>query len=167
MVISDDAMASIAVAVGLSCFACAGEPKGPSSSPLADTHLALALDDGTKPPVLDGRAFAVPSDGELTIYVFDAKAPEPTCTDVNLGGWMDKIGAGSAAQIRVAHFSGGSGKQSVTSIAHVRGGAGKGKAVLKSAPAKGVILDLARYDQVFEGKLGALGTVSGIVCAAK
>jgi hypothetical protein len=166
MFISDDGMGRSTATVVLLLLSCGG-PKTPSSEPLGETHLQLTLDDGTRPPVLDGRSFAVPSDGGLVVYVFDAKAPDPTCTDVNVGGWMDKVGAGSAAQLRVAHFSGHSGKYPVASIAHVRGGAGKGKVALRSAPAKGLELDLARYEQVFEARVGSLGTVSGIVCAAK
>lgn len=154
---------ALAVLALLSC----AEAKTASSAPLTPTHLALTLDDGTKPPVLDGRAFAVPSGDELAIYVFDEKAPEPTCTDVNVGGWMDKVGTGSAVQVRVAHFSGKPGKYPVASVAHVAGGAGKGKVALRSASAKGLTLDLSRHDEVFEGKLGTLGTVSGIVCAGK
>jgi hypothetical protein len=147
---------------------CDASAKSPSSEPLADTHLELTLDDGTKPGALTGRAFAVTSTGdELHVFVFDEKAPEPTCSDVNVGGWMEKAGAAGAAQVRVARFSGRPGKYPVAGIAHVRGGAGKAKVALKSAPAKGVTFDLARYDQVFEGKVGALGTVSGIVCASK
>jgi hypothetical protein len=75
-----------------------------------------------------------------------------------------------AAQIRVAHFGGRSGKYRVAGIAHVGGGGGKGKVALRSASAKGVTLEIVRYEEVFEGRLaggGASGTVSGLVCAAK
>jgi hypothetical protein len=153
----------------LALFACGGDAKSPSTEPLADTKLELVLDDGTKPPKLDGRAFAVPStNGELAIYVFDAKAPEPTCTDVNVGGWMEKLGGGSAAVVRGARFGGGRGKLTAASISHVHGSAG-GKYALRSAPAKGVSIDVTRYDNVFEATVsgkGASGIVSGIVCAA-
>jgi hypothetical protein len=152
-----------AIALSTSC----GGAKSPSAEPLTQTRIELTLDDGTKPPALDGRAFAVPIEGDLTIYVFDAKAPDPTCTDVNVGGWMDKIGGGSAAQIQVGKFKGGTGKYSIASIAHVHGGGGKGKVTLRSAQTKGAFIDLSRWDHVFEGKLGTFGTVSGIVCAAK
>jgi hypothetical protein len=153
--------------VVIALVACGGDAKSPSTEPLEDTKLDLVLDDGTKPPKLDGRAFAVPSNGELAIYVFDAKAPEPTCTDVNVGGWMEKLGGGSAAVVRAARFSGGRGKLSASSIAHVHGGAG-GKYALRSASAKGVSVDVTRYEHVFEATIsgkGASGTVSGIVCA--
>lgn len=146
--------------------ACGGA-KAPSTEALAKTRVELTLEDGTKPPALDGRAFAVPDDAGLTIYVFDAKAPEPTCTDVNVGDWMDRIGGGSAAQIHVGKFKGGAGKYPLASVAHVRGGAGKGNVALRSAQTKGASVELSRWDQVFEGKMGPLGTVSGIVCSPK
>lgn len=153
----------MAVLALLSC----GEAKAPSSEALPDTHLQLTLDDGTRPPVLDGRAFAVPDEGGLTIYVFDAKASEPTCTDVNVGGWMDKVGNGMAAQIQIAKFTGSKGKYSVASVAHVRGGGGKGKVTLRSAQTKGASIELSRFDHVFAGRIGSLGVVSGIVCAER
>lgn len=154
------------LAMAVANVACGGA-KAPDGAPLAATRLELTLDDGTKPPALDGRAFAVPTEGDLTIYVFDAKAPEPTCTDVNVGDWMDKIGAGSAAQIQVGKWKGGAGRYPVASIAHVRSGGGKGKVALRSAQTKGASIELTRWDHAFEGKVGPLGTVSGIVCAAK
>jgi hypothetical protein len=162
-------MRAACTAVVASIAAC-GDAKNPSSATLAATRLELTLDDGTKPPALDGRAFAVRStNDELHVFVFDGSA-EPTCTDVNVGGWMERASAGSAAQIRVAHFGGRSGKYRVAGIAHVGGGGGKGKVALRSASAKGVTLEIVRYEEVFEGRLaggGASGTVSGLVCAAK
>lgn len=159
---------SFAVAL-LALISCAGA-KTPSSAPLAATHVEITLDDGTKAEALDGRAFAVVTRAdELSIYVFDGKAPDPTCTDVNVGGWMEKLGGGSAAVIRARPFRGGEGKALVSSVEHVRGGGGK-KFALRSASAKGLSLDVTRYDQVFEGTIAggkASGTVSGIVCAAK
>ena len=152
--------------IGITLVACGGA-KAPEGAPLTATRVELTLDDGTKPPPLAGRAFAVPDEGGLTIYVFDAKAPEPTCTDVNVGGWMDKIGGGSAAQIQIAKFTGRAGKYPVASVAHVRGAGGKGKVTLRSAQTKGVAIDLSRFENVFEGRLGSLGVVSGIVCAQR
>lgn len=163
----------IVLGLVLVSFACgeaknpSGDAKSPSTAPLSETRLELTLDDGAKASPLDGRAFAVPAEGGLAIYVFDAKAPEPTCTDVNVGGWMEKAQGNGVAQIRVASFSGSSGKYPVAGITHVIGGRGKGRSAIRSARAKDVVLDLLRYDQVFEGKVGGLGQVSGIVCSAK
>jgi hypothetical protein len=173
MVISDEGMKALLIFVPLALVSCGspGDANAPSSTatdkPLSNTRLELTLDDGTKAPPLDGRAFAVPMEGGLAIYVFDAKAPEPTCTDVNVGGWMEKAQGNGVAQIRIASFSGHSGKYPVAGITHVIGGRGKGRSSIRSARAKDESLDLTRYDQVFEGKVGGFGPVSGIVCSAK
>ena len=171
-------MRPVALAIVLSfalvfAIACGGgnarsDAKASSSDPLVETRLELTLDDGAKPPALDGRAFAVPSkEGDLAIYVFDAKVSEPTCTDVNVGGWFEKARGDGVAQIRVASFPGRTGKYAITSITHVVGGRGKGRMALRSARARDAVLDLTRYDQVFEGKVGGFGPVSGIVCSGK
>jgi hypothetical protein len=149
------------VVVLVSC----GEGKPAMTASPVTTRIEVTLDDGTKPPALDGRAFAVVDKrGSLDIYVFDQKAPEMTCTDVSVGGWMESLSAGSAVVVRVARFSGGKGQYPIASIAHVRGGK---KMALRSASPKGATINVERWDELFEVSLGKAGQAAGIVCASK
>lgn len=177
MVISDGAM-RVARFVLLALVSC-GDAKTPSSAPLATTRLEVTVEQGGKPKlVTGGRAFAVfhasgPSRNHLEVFVFDGHAPEKTCTDMIVGGWVDDLGHGSAAIVSVVGFPQKAGKYPVASVAHVRGAGGK-SVDMRSAPSSGAQLELTRYDELFEGTVSgggkdgaASGTVSGIVCAAK
>lgn len=174
MVISDDGMKSPRFFAVLGIVSCAAA-KAPSSEPLRVTRLELTLEDGTKPPALTGRAFAIVPAGrggrdELVVYVFDAGGPEISCTDINVGGWMDRIGQGHVGIVNVTSFPGNPGRYPVTNISWVRGGGGR-QLDMRSAPAGRARIELTRWDELFEGTISGpgrvSGTVSGIVCAAK
>lgn len=169
---------ALIVGLVLVVAACGGA-QTPSSAPLAETRLELTLEQGAKPaPITGGRAFAVfhasgPSRDHLEIFVFDANAPEATCTDMVVGGYIDNLGRGNAAILSVVGFPQKAGKYPIANIAHIRG-AGPKKVDMRMTASPGVQVELTRYDELFEGtvsgggpKGGASGAVSGIVCASK